>query len=434
MRKRIVSSRLSARGLLFLVVLLLCVTGGPVLAQANGKVSVYVQGASAADSKAAAWFESAWIAALKKKHRTTEQALGGFPTEKTNLIKQAERLMKDGKKAFEELNPELASRKFRLAAKYLTRSIPYLQDLSKLSRVLLHVGVSDLLNGKKAKGQEAFRRACYYTPNITLKGVSNEKDKIKEFNAVCAKTRQRGVRRVVISSSPRGAVFVQGQFVGVTPLKANLKEGNNIITIVRNGYRLWGMDLDVTKDDQRVQATLVPLATRKSWQRSGRLAIADITKNKFTTPIESFGKLMGAGKLLLATVKLVKDKLVVKVAGYDLAQKKKISYGQTYYSYPADFAKVKALATGLINGQSPKTQLWPPPKIAKPDKPPVRRDPGKTGGKGGSKVKKGGGAGVAVGLTVTALLLAGGGVAAYFLFFNKPQCTNGSCMKITVVK
>ena len=72
MRKRIVSSRLSARGLLFLVVLLLCVTGGPVLAQANGKVSVYVQGASAADSKAAAWFESAWIAALKKKHRTTE--------------------------------------------------------------------------------------------------------------------------------------------------------------------------------------------------------------------------------------------------------------------------------------------------------------------------------------------------------------------------
>jgi tetratricopeptide (TPR) repeat protein len=81
------------------------------------------------------------------------------------------------------------------------------------------------------------------------------------------------------SDPPRASIFVDGQFVGVTPLKlAAVAAGDHFIKLTRHGYRNWCQVVRAPALGDAIQAKLVPLengSVRISTEPAGASAFVD---------------------------------------------------------------------------------------------------------------------------------------------------------------
>lgn len=389
----------------------------PVFAQ----VSLFVDAPTTEDQKSATWVEGLWLNELGQKCRDTESLLGGYPPQHLENIKKAKVALAAGKKLLDALEPEKALKKCQQSIQLFESASLYLSDLTPLSNAWLCVGLSHLTQGKKAAGEKAFLQAIVYVPNVNIRKMSSDQDKLVAFQKAKAAWKKLKKSTVKVRSTPTASIFVNGKFVGVSPQTLSLQQGQQIIVVQKEGYRRSGRLLNVGSSAQSFTTPLAVLPPRANWLQTGSLAAQKLNDPGYPAAVSAFSTLTQSPKLLLATVRKVKGRVWIHAAVYDTKQQKKLASGGAWATAGKP-AYIIMLFRELMAGRSPKINGWDP------GKPPpmkrrriIRKDPKSSG----SNV------GLIVGITVGTVVLAGAGVAAYFLFFNNSCSNDGACTEIT---
>lgn len=400
-----------------------CLTATSAKAQAPGKIAVFLQGEDARSDRAATWVEGLWVGTWKTRIQDTESFLGDTPTAKTDGLKQAVEAFNAGKKAFEDLNPDQAFRQFQRCIQLYEEGAGYVWNVELVSRAWMYIGVSYLLSGKRQEGEKAFLQALILYPESDIRKVSTESDKTKVFDEVKAQLGLAPVGTLEIRTTPSSTVYINGQVAGATPVRLRLRRGNHFVTVRREGYKHWGKSVTITGQTARYFMNLVPVQQRDSWLQSGKLALAGLgPQSEIPSGVAAFGALSQSRYVLLGTVKFTEDgqQIVVQAAAYDAVNKKQLAFGGAIAGWGTQADMVVKLARELLSGNSAKLGGWEPGGQRKPPPLPVKS--------GGSRV------GLAVGLTIGLLILAGGGVVlALYLTGNlvPPSCPKGgSCVDI----
>lgn len=411
----------------------LCLLGWLLLlpqAASAADVGLFVQPGSASDDAPAAWLEGFWFHSLGQRVKLTESMLGGLPAGKLASLIQAQKAFKAGKVAFDNLDQEKAFKFFRRSVRAYGAALPYVRDFRPLAKVWAYIGVSYLLDGKKQRGAKAFRRALLYHPSLTLKGISKDQSKIAMF-AQSKSALSSGTKGTLqVSSQPAGALYVDGVFAGVTPVRVDVPQGTHSVVVRRPGFRWWGKQVAVSAAPFSLRAQLTRRSSAAQWQAAGQLAANHtLARTGMPEQVQAFSAITGTKLLLLAKVRRVRGgkALAIQAAAYDATGKKQLAAGGALVSWPvssADQQTLKQLCASLLAGRAMTFGGWSPTMNSAQKRP---LPPPKT---------KGGGAGLAVGLVIGGLVLVGGGtVLALYLFQPQifGQCPgSGSCVKLTI--
>ena len=394
---------------------------GPAWSQAPDKVSIFVAAEKGDHERAVAWVEGIWMSQLRNRLKDSQQYLGGSSTEELEAIKKAKKNFVEGKKAYEDLSPDKALIKFTKSIQLFESASSNLWDLKPVARSWMYVGISHLLSGKRKKAEQAFNQAVVLDPTIDIRGATKEADKVKVFDEVKKQTGLTAQGVLEIRAKPHAAVFVNGRLVGATPVRLRLRKGKNFVMLRREGYQTWGTVANVTGQTGRFSHNMKPLSARGNWYQTGVLAVQHVGQAKSMNPsVSAFGAISQSRYLLLAKVKFVKGgkQISIRAAAYDVVNKKQLAWGGAVAAWGSGASVAAKLASNLMTGNSSKLGGWPLSDERKPTPPK----------QGGSK------AGLAVGLTIALLALAGGGVVlGLYLTGNLtgPKCTaEGSCIEV----
>lgn len=409
---------------LFLRIFMLCGMLGAWLqmesheaqAQIVDKVSLFVEGVDQKTDRLAAWVEGVWMNYLRSRLQEAEQSLGGIPSDKADLLKQASVAFQEGKKAFEDLNPDLALRKFQESLNKYEQSSAYVWDLREAGMAWIYIGVNYLLSGNHKEAEDAFRRGLLWVPDISIKSVTTEKDNVQVFEKIKEQViSTRAAGQMDVHSQPAAAVFINGKFHGATPLKISLSPGRYLISLRREGYRAWGEPLDITASGSRVFKKMEPIETYTNWQQMGNLAVQNVDpSNEYPTAVAAFGALVQSRLILMAKARWLEEgkSVAIQAVVYDTVQKKQLATGGAIVEWWKGIALTQRLAEALLAKESVRLGGWPP-EDQKPPPPPRR-----------SYV------GVWVGVTLGVAALAAGGVFLG-LYLTRPQCSDkGSCIEL----
>ncbi|TNE44515.1 MAG: PEGA domain-containing protein [Deltaproteobacteria bacterium] len=400
--------------------LCLLLLSGHARAQDSGKVSLFVTGDTAKHERAATWVEGIWVNIFHKRLQDAEVFLGARG-DQVAVLNNAEKAFLAGKKAYEDLNPDLAFRKFRESIGLFESGASYLWDMNRVSQAWLYLGVSYLLSGKRLDAEKSFLQALIINPTADIKSVTTEADKVKVFKQVEQQIGLAPVGTLEIRTTPYASVYINGKLAGAAPVRLRLRRGKHFVMVRREGYKHWGKVVSVTGQTARFSMTLAPLNARSNWLQSGKLATQSLKpQSSLPTGVAAFGTLSQSRYVLLAKVKFLPDGKRIKIvaAAYDVVSKKQLASGGAVAGWGTEPDIVKKLGEQLLAGNSVRLGGWQ--TIGRRPPPPPK--------KGGSK------AGLAVGLTIGLLVLAGGGVVlGLYLTGNLtgPQCPDtGSCVEI----
>lgn len=395
---------------------------GRVEAQNTGKLSLFVQGKTAKHERAATWVEGIWVNAFHKRLQDAEVFLGARGNQAAAL-QRAEKAFQAGKKAFEDLNPDLAFRKFRESISQSESGASYLWDMKRVSQAWLYMGVSYLLSGKKTNAERSFLQALIINPKADIKSITTEADKVKVFKQVEQQIGLAPVGTLEIRTTPYASVYINGKLAGAAPVRLRLRRGKHFVMVRREGFKHWGKVVSITGQTARFSMKLAPLNSRDNWMQSGRLASLNLgPQSKLPTGVSAFGALSQARYVLLAKVHFLPDGKRIKVvaAAYDVVTKKQLASGGAVAGWGTEPEVIKKLAQQLLSGNSVRLGGWQA----------IERRPPPPPKKGGSK------AGLAVGITFAILALAGGGVVlGLYLTGNllPPECPKtGSCVELKI--
>lgn len=398
--------------------------GAAVHAQGPGKIAVFVQGEDSASDRAATWVEGLWIGEWKSRTQDTEGFLGDTATAEADGLKQAVEAFNAGKKAFEDLNPDQAFRQFQKCIQLYEAGAAYVWDVELASRAWMYVGVSYLLSGKRQQAESAFLQALILYPESDIRKVSTEADKIKVFDEVKSQLGLAPLGVLEIRTTPSSTVYINGKVAGATPVRLRLRRGKHFVTVRREGYKHWGKSVTITGQTARYFMNMVPVQQRSSWLQSGKLALSGLgPQSEIPAGVAALGALTQARYLLVGKVKFTDEgkQISIEAAAYDMVNKKQLAYGGALAGWGTEPDVVRQLGRELLAGNGVKLGQWQPG--GGPKQPPPPTTP-----KSGSRV------GLAVGLTIGLLVLAGGGVVlALYLTGNliPPQCPKGgSCVDI----
>lgn len=406
---------------------LLCVGGG--VAGASSPIAVYVHPASGGDARAAAWVEGHWFDLLKQRIRSTEKVFGAVPAPKQEALQKAAKAFQAGQVSYNNLEFGKALRFFRKSVRLYESAVPYLFDLKPLAKAWLLIGTVELVNGKKASARRAYQQAVLFDPKASLKGIEQDKSRFQFFARSKAALASKSRGLLEVTSSEPGALYINGQFLGVTPQKVSLPPGTHMVVVRKPGVAWWGKMIALSGTSFSVNADLQARPGRVSWMAAGVAAAAHVGKvASFPESVSVFALKAGAQQVLVARVKRVKGgtHLSVSAAVYDRATKRQVAAGGALVPWqPTTGQRVVStrLLEDLLSGKSVAIGGWKPTSMKLPRPVPPK---GKGGGAGGW---------IALGVTLGVLAIGGGTFAV--LYFTQPQLfrtcpSSGGCIQLTI--
>ena len=398
-----------------LVGFLLCTSPTYLSAQS---LSLFIQPPSNTkkDTQAQLWVEGVVSDTLRKRMGQLSNKLGEIPAAKQAQQRQAMLAFKIGKKAFEELNPDLSFRKFQQTLRLFRQIAPYANQIETLCRALLYIGVGHLLNGQQANGQKSFEEALSYCPNMTLSGITTENDKLQIFRAAQSTMRRTPRGRLKFTANIPANVFIDGRYRGQTPLTLSLRKGNHIVSIRRAGYVRWGKILNVTQaTTQTLNAKLKKVSTFQKWLALGTSATRHVRKtDNVHSSVSAFAKWASSSTLMLLHVSTLQDDVIVHAALYDMRKKKQLAAGGARVEQGTGAVGLRSMVKQLLAGQDPAIGTWSPGLAA----------PSISG--------SGPNVGLIVGVAAGAVVVIGG-VTAAIMLASPPTCPSGACAQIKLI-
>ena len=388
---------------------------GTLWADVNQRVAIVVSSLDQGDSAGAAWLQGAWKAHLRERFVASEQFLGG--TQQDTQLERAKKAYQEGKKAYEDLNPDLSFRQFKEAMQFYEGAATYVHDIKPLAQTLLYLGISHFLNGRRKESDACFLQALLYREGITLAGITTESDKLQLLSKAQEALGGLSKVSVKIDATPRASVFLDGEYRGVTPLTLLVYPGRHLLSLRREGYRWWGKTIEI-KGESKHAPTLEALEKKGAWEKESQAAVdAGITEQgEAPAAVKAALKTTQSGYLVLAQVKEMKGRLWVRASAYQGGRQ--IATGGAWLDQSKDLASAQELLRSLLAGNTVRLRGWLPGEI----------------GQGGSpKAGGGGNTGLWIGLGIAGgALLVGGAVALTVVLLSQPRCERGACVSLVL--
>lgn len=227
----------------------------------------------------------------------------------------ATKLVKEGLEAFDNLDTDVAGKKFQEALTFLEQN-PGAADTKTLTQLHLFLGTIALQGGKagKKKAAEELTRAAVLDPSYDLDPKFFGPDVKKEFEKAVADLDKKPKAELTFNSVPGGAEVSFGTMkLGQTPITKPVAvvPGRHLVTFMHPGYEIAGVLVDVTTGESEAKAELKPVAAyaaQKSKMNdvlpgnfggkqvpNAAVSVADAMKSRFLVVAEVDNS--GSGKL-----------------------------------------------------------------------------------------------------------------------------------------
>jgi hypothetical protein len=294
------------------------------------------------------------------EHKRPEVLLGGGPSEADALsLTRAEKGYQESLAAFEKKALEDAERKLRATLKELHRAAPALPDCKLLCETTAMYGAVMLARGDVEEAKLALLDLIALGPTWELSTKRYSKAFLRLRTQVAASPQAQLRGGVTVVSEPGGArVLVDGEFQGFAPLTVGpLAFGRHLIQVQRPGYHTWGQLVEVTPEEQQLQAELTPLAAAQRFHASrGRLA-REVELQRGASGIGALGTSYGLDRALVATVRRLPEtgRTELSVGLFDLRTASRVALKRLTFQgdeYGQLRSEVGRLAHTLLNEAS----------------------------------------------------------------------------------
>ena len=228
----------------------------PAAPQLPSKAAVFV---SSPDESASARLESELNEALRKKSVPLVDVPSLFPLPPRDQA--GEKLVKDARQAWDDLDYEAAATKWNEALEYFAAH-PEGATAKNLGDAHFFVGALAMMNGGKGqakKAQEEFARALLHAPDLTCDPDLYGADVKKAFDKAKTEVANKPTGALAIESTPAGAeATLRGKSLGRTPIAdaPTLPIGRHLVQFELAGYAPVAVYADVQKDGAVVHPTL----------------------------------------------------------------------------------------------------------------------------------------------------------------------------------
>jgi hypothetical protein len=163
-------------------------------------------------------------------------------------LAQARGLARDGKKLFDDLDPQGAEVKFRAAADLFEKNIAGLSNPADLIGTYLYLARVFFATEREVLARDIFRRVVQLQPDLVLDKAVYPPGMISVFDDVKKSLLASPLGSMSVSSTPSPAqIFLDGRDRGLTPADlVNLPSGVHTLTLRRPGYAPFVRPVDVT--------------------------------------------------------------------------------------------------------------------------------------------------------------------------------------------
>lgn len=255
------------------------------------------------------------------------QVLGNLERDKVlRRFSLAEGLFQKAREAFATLELDAADEALRGCIARYERHAGYVRDYKKVAEALMLLGAVRVLRGDERSGASLFEQAITVYPQIEPDPRIFNPAMRLQFSQTAERLGSRAKGTLSLSSSPGAApVFVDGKFVGVTPVVVeNVLEGRHYVRVEREGYRPWGKVMNVaagseTDDNALLGPALHYDELEATTDKAVRALSADADQARAPTA-QAVIDLVQADALLLTAVRLDGERVRVtaeKVANHE---------------------------------------------------------------------------------------------------------------------
>jgi hypothetical protein len=255
-----------------------------------------------------------------------------------------EKLAKEGREAYDNLDTEAAVTKLAAATQFYEANAAAAKP-EQVAEIFIFLGASHLQNGKKDDASIAFMRAVQSWPQSAPDAKLFGSDVQKAFAEAKKIVTGGGTGKVHITSQPSGGqAAVQGKGAGETPIDAPLEvvAGKVPVFITRPGYSDWGKFVDVRSGqtlDVKAELTGMPALMSLHKRADAMLTAAVMGGAQLPAEARSLANDAGGRYLVMA---IVADTVSVQVWDtQDGRRLKDVTFGAS------DDAALAAAATAI---------------------------------------------------------------------------------------
>lgn len=342
--------------------------------------------------------------------------------------------------AFDTLKLDAAIDWLNKALKKFERNGAMLRNMTPLMDTLMLLGASHTLCNKEAVATKFFARALVLRPDI-------EPD-TRIFNPVMQKVfdeakrlslkRPRGKLLVTCNNPSDGEVYLDGVFVGITPVVLdNVPEGRHFLRVSQAGFSAWEETLDLAGATETARvAKLLPTRHLGEFDGLADRALAVLADKadaqSFPPAAVELGGLLDADEIILARVGRVGESTEIVTALIDVVNRRRLALTRETWVLPADVtsgpkvAKIYAELQKAANDKPNQTGKEKPPVVV--IGPPVAEGCWQPSCPGFSEFK------LIVGTGAGALLAATGGLLEYLAYSDNEDFRNTAQISTQVPK
>lgn len=270
-----------------------------------------------------------------------------FPPPERQSLDAAKELFKEGRTAYDNLDPEAAVQKFTEAVAAYQKH-PVGIDAAALADAYIWLGASQQMKGDGGAMRAAFTSALLTDPNATVDAELHGQEMLTVLGEVrtALETHPRG--RVALDSVPSGARAVVGtEEVGVTPVDDfDVPAGRVRVVLSRPGYIPFGAFPEVAAEERvELKPSLEPTeGYAQVLAKVTKLATPSILgQDKIPAEAKQVGSELSVRYLILASVLTRNGKPVAEVQAWDLETGNKLK-GLSVDVTSSDSAKTYTVA------------------------------------------------------------------------------------------
>lgn len=247
-------------------------------------------------------------------------------------LEDAQKKYAEGKELLAALKPEKALPLLDDAFRIYVGSLSYAPDNQELTEICLDLAKASFLSKARKKSvtpEVALRRALLLTPSLSF-DPARLSPRMKETFEAAQKDIENAPRGTFrVESSPSFAeVYIDGKYVGVTPLDVpDLTVGEHFLSVRKNGYEKYTSLIEVSADKTgSILASLVDLPRGKLLVDAVTSARVDAGTTTAANSILEFRGLFQLDQVILgSTETLEENKIRVTAYLYDLRSKARLN-------------------------------------------------------------------------------------------------------------
>ena len=203
----------------------------------------------------------------------------------------------------------------------LSKNFQYFEDLEEVYTLLAYQAASGLL-ADVIDSEKLFENFAVLTVNYNVNRFNFGPGILQKFREAKKEVKKRRKGVITVNSSPvPGKVFIDGEYVGITPYQSEkIKVGTHYVKVESDGYHPYGEVIKVLPQENPVSAEFRTFTINRELNKLRR-KLAQSTRNKeklFPKIVLKFLRVIPFDQLLLIKTQTIDEDIYVDVFIYDI--------------------------------------------------------------------------------------------------------------------